>query len=223
MTEKKLIFFTPEKKETPGQWLVDQEISAGFPSPADDFKEIRISLDRELVKNEEATFYAKVSGDSMIGAGLDDGDLLVIDRSLNPENGKIAVCLIDGEFTVKRLKLKNKEIYLMPENSKYSPIKIGDGNELQDHGIETRYNLPGVGKNLQDHLQVRPIYKCDASTINTEKQNLLKLLGMAFQYAAMRSGPMAMAARNWRPVTGVLATQASSAGTVCMPGWPLQN
>ena len=71
---------------------------------------------------------------------------------------------------------------------------IGDGNELQDHGIETRYNLPGVGKNLQDHLQVRPIYKCDASTINTEKQNPLKLLGMAFQYAAMRSGPMAMAA-----------------------------
>ena len=71
---------------------------------------------------------------------------------------------------------------------------IGDGNELQDHGIKTRYNLPGVGKNLQDHLQVRPIYKCDASTINTEKQNPLKLLGMAFQYAAMRSGPMAMAA-----------------------------
>ena len=75
MTEKKLIFFTPEKKETPGQWLVDQEISAGFPSPADDFKEIRISLDRELVKNEEATFYAKVSGDSMIKASIEDGDI----------------------------------------------------------------------------------------------------------------------------------------------------
>ena len=75
------------------------------PSPADDFKEIRISLDKELIKNSEATFYARVSGDSMIGAGLEDGDLLVIDRSVNPEKWKkIAVCLIDGEFTVKRIK-----------------------------------------------------------------------------------------------------------------------
>ena len=71
---------------------------------------------------------------------------------------------------------------------------IGDGHELQDHGIETRYNLPGVGRNLQDHLQVRPIYKCNASTINIEKHNPLRLLGMAFQYAVKRSGPMAMAA-----------------------------
>ena len=87
-----------------GQWLIEEGISAGFPSPADDFKEVRISLDKELVKSKESTFYARVSGDSMIGAGLDDGDLLVIDRSLNPENGKIAVCFIDGEFTVKRIK-----------------------------------------------------------------------------------------------------------------------
>ena len=71
---------------------------------------------------------------------------------------------------------------------------IGDGNELQAHGIKTKHNLPGVGKNLQDHLQVRPIYKCKASTINIEKQNPLRLLGMAFQYAVKRSGPMAMAA-----------------------------
>ena len=87
-----------------GQWLAEEGISAGFPSPADDFKETRISLDRELVKNKEAPFYARVSGDSMVGAGLDDGDLLVIDRSKNPENGKIAICLVDGEFTVKRIK-----------------------------------------------------------------------------------------------------------------------
>ena len=106
--EKNLNFFIPKKENGLGQWLVEEGISAGFPSPADDFKEVRISLDKELVKNKEATFYARVSGDSMIGAGLDDGDLLVIDRSLNPENGKIAVCLVDGEFTVKRIKKEKK-------------------------------------------------------------------------------------------------------------------
>ena len=77
----KLKFFIPKKENGLGQWLAEEGISAGFPSPAEDFKETRISLDKELVKNKEATFYARVSGDSMVGAGLEDGDLLVIDRS----------------------------------------------------------------------------------------------------------------------------------------------
>ena len=94
MKEKKILnFFIPKTENGIGQWLAEEGISAGFPSPADDFKEIRISLDKELVKNKEATFYARVDGNSMIGAGLEDGDLLIIDRSLYPENGKIAVCL----------------------------------------------------------------------------------------------------------------------------------
>ena len=130
-----LNFFKPKKEDNIGLWLAEEGISAGFPSPADDFKEIRISLDRELIKNREATFYARVSGDSMIGAGLEDGDLLVIDRSLNPENGKIAVCLIDGEFTVKRIKKIKKNFYLMPENKKYNPIEIKEGDELIVWGI----------------------------------------------------------------------------------------
>ena len=115
MKRNKLTFLKPKKGDSLGQWLIEQGISAGFPSPADDFKEIRISLDRELVKNEESTFYARVSGDSMIEAGLDDGDLIVIDRSLNPENGKIAVCFIDGEFTVKRMKKEKNKLFLMPQ------------------------------------------------------------------------------------------------------------
>ena len=110
--------------------LVQEGISAGFPSPADDFKEFRISIDREVVKNEEATFYARVSGESMQGTGLDDGDLLVIDRSLEPQDNKIAVCFIDGEFTVKRLKVEENCVYLMPENPKYQPIKVNEDNEL---------------------------------------------------------------------------------------------
>ena len=136
MKEKKILnFFIPKKENGIGQWLAEEGISAGFPSPADDFKEIRISLDRELVKNKEATFYARVNGDSMIGAGLEDGDLLVIDKSLNPENGKIAVCLIDGDFTVKRINKEKEKLYLLPENKKYKPIEIKEENELIIWGI----------------------------------------------------------------------------------------
>ena len=135
MKKNKLIILKPKEENLIGQWLIEQGISAGFPSPADDFKEIRISLDKELVKNKEATFYARVSGDSMVGAGLDYGDLLVVDRVLNPENGKIAVCFIDGEFTVKRIKKEKNKLYLMPENKKYKPIEVTEENELIIWGV----------------------------------------------------------------------------------------
>ena len=136
MKEKKILnFFIPKKENGIGQWLAEEGISAGFPSPADDFKENRISLDRELVKNKEATFYARVSGDSMIEAGLDDGDLLVIDRSLNPENSKIAVCLVNGEFTVKRIKKEKNKLYLVPENKKYKAIELKEENQLIIWGV----------------------------------------------------------------------------------------
>ena len=118
-------------------WLAGEGVSAGFPSPADDFKETRISLDKVAVKNEAATFYARVAGQSMIGAGLDDGDLLVIDRSLEPQDGKIAVCLIDGDFTVKRLKVEKDCIWLMAENKRYKPIQVTEENELMIWGIVT--------------------------------------------------------------------------------------
>ena len=136
MKEKKTLnFYVPKTDNGIGQWLAEEGISAGFPSPADDFKEIRISLDKELVKNKDATFYARVDGDSMIGAGLEDGDLLVIDRSLNPENGKIAVCLVDGEFTVKRIKKEKNKLYLIPENKKYKRIELKEENELIIWGV----------------------------------------------------------------------------------------
>ena len=135
MKKEKLTFLKPKQESLMGQWLIEQGISAGFPSPADDFKEVRISLDNELVTNKEATFYARVYGDSMVGAGLDDGDLLVIDRSLNPENGKIAICFIDGEFTVKRIKREKDKLYLIPENKKYKGIEIKEENELIIWGV----------------------------------------------------------------------------------------
>ena len=137
MKKEKLIFLRPKEENSMGQWLIEQGISAGFPSPADDFKEVRISLDKELIKNKEATFYAKVSGDSMIDAGLDDGDLLVIDRSLSPENGKIAICFIDGDFTVKRIKKERGKFYLIPENKNYKKIRIKKEDRLLIWGIVT--------------------------------------------------------------------------------------
>lgn len=133
-----LTFFTPKSSDTTmGAILIDTGISAGFPSPADDFRETRISLDEELIKNKEATFFAKVSGQSMIGAGLDDNDLLVIDRSLEPANNKIAVCFLDGEFTVKRLRVEKNEVWLQPENPNYPIIKITEENDFVIWGIVT--------------------------------------------------------------------------------------
>ncbi len=136
MKDKKILnFFIPKKENGEGQWLAEEGISAGFPSPADDFKEVRISLDRELVRNKDSTFYARVRGDSMIEAGLDDGDLLIIDRSLSPENSKIAICLVDGEFTVKRIKKEKNKFYLIPENKKYKVIELKEENQLIIWGI----------------------------------------------------------------------------------------
>ena len=132
-----LTFFTPKVSNSLGAVYLNTGISAGFPSPAEDFKEERLSLDKELVKNKEATFYARVSGQSMIGAGLDDNDLLVIDRSLEPSNNKIAVCFLDGEFTVKRLKVDRNEVWLKPENPNYPIIKITEENDFIIWGIVT--------------------------------------------------------------------------------------
>lgn len=137
MEKQKLVFFHPDQEHRKKMHWAQEGISAGFPSPADDFKELRISIDQEVVRNEEATFYARVSGESMQGAGLDDGDLLVIDRSLEPADNKIAICFIDGEFTVKRLKVTKNEVLLIPENPKYQPIKITEENELIIWGVVT--------------------------------------------------------------------------------------
>lgn len=134
---KNLTIYSHEKTQLKERPIVNEGISAGFPSPADDFKEVRISLDAALVKNEEATFYARVRGNSMIDANIEDGDLLVIDRSIEARNGKIAVCMIDGEFTIKRLKVEKDCVYLIPENKNYKSIKVTEENDLIIWGIVT--------------------------------------------------------------------------------------
>jgi DNA polymerase V len=132
-----LTFFIPDFENMQELPFISSGIKAGFPSPAADFDGSKISLDNVLVKNREATFYAKASGNSMIGAGIDDGDILVIDKSLEPQNNKVAVCFIDGEFTIKRIKIEKDCVYLMPENKNYQPIRVTEENELVIWGIVT--------------------------------------------------------------------------------------
>jgi DNA polymerase V len=134
---KNLDIYIPDLSEIIARPIVNEDIAAGFPSPAEDFKEVRISLDKELVKNENATFYARVRGNSMVDANIEDGDLLVIDRSIETRNGKIAVCMLDGEFTIKRLKVEKDTVFLMPENKKFKPIEVTKENELIVWGIVT--------------------------------------------------------------------------------------
>lgn len=117
--------------------IVKSGISAGFPSPADDFLDSSIDLNKELIKHPSSTFYGRVRGNSMINAGLNDGDLLVIDKSLEPRNGKIAVCYIDGEFTIKRIKIDKDCVYLLPANTEYNPIKVTADNDFIVWGIVT--------------------------------------------------------------------------------------
>lgn len=117
--------------------LIDSGISAGFPSPALDFEDLAIDLNKHLIKHPSATFYGRVKGDSLKNAGVDNGDLLIIDRSLEPVNGKIAVCYIDGEFTAKRIKISKNEIWLTPENDDYPSIKVEEENDLVIWGIVT--------------------------------------------------------------------------------------
>ncbi|MFH4966695.1 translesion error-prone DNA polymerase V autoproteolytic subunit [Gaetbulibacter sp. M240] len=134
---KPLTIFAPEPSLSLGAAFLDIGVSAGFPSPAEDFTQERLSLDNELVKNKETTFFARVSGQSMIGAGLNDNDLLIIDRGIEPTNNKIAVCFLDGEFTVKRLRVDQEGIWLQPENPDYPIIRITEDNHFIIWGIVT--------------------------------------------------------------------------------------
>jgi DNA polymerase V len=117
--------------------LVSEGISAGFPSPALDFADLTIDLNKHLVKHPASTFYGRVKGYSMKDEGIQDGDLLIIDKSLEPADGKIAVCYIDGEFTIKKIKLENSGCLLMPANENYKPIRVTEDNDFLIWGIVT--------------------------------------------------------------------------------------
>lgn len=117
--------------------LALSRVPAGFPSPADDYKDRDLDLNEHLVKHPAATYFMYASGDSMTGAGIHDGDLLVIDRAVEPRNGSIVIAAIDGEMTVKRLQHCGNRPYLTPENSEHAPIWIDDGSTFEVWGVVT--------------------------------------------------------------------------------------
>lgn len=138
----KLILYSADIGSRQELAFADGGIRAGFPSPAQDYMSESIDLNRELVRHPATTFYARAVGDSMKGRGIDDGDLLVIDKSLEPRDGDIVVAFVDGEFTLKTVKLEpdGSCLWLMPANDDYSPIKVTEGNNFIAWGVLT-YNI----------------------------------------------------------------------------------
>ncbi|MFM8983508.1 MAG: LexA family protein [Spartobacteria bacterium] len=117
--------------------LVSAKVQAGFPSPADDHMERSLDLNEHLVANPASTFFVRVQGDSMRDAGICDGDILVVDRSLEPKDRQIVVAMLDGDFTVKRLRKREGKVFLEAENSAYPPIEVSGGQELVIWGAVT--------------------------------------------------------------------------------------
>jgi len=117
--------------------LVSASVSAGFPSPADDYVEGQLDLNRHLVQHPAATFFVRVTGDSMINAGIHGGDLLIVDRSLEPKDKNVVIAVINGELTVKRIRIRRKKLLLEAENEKYSPLPVDEKTEFEVWGVVT--------------------------------------------------------------------------------------
>ena len=110
-------------------------VSAGFPSPADDYTEESIDLNEHLITNPFSTFFLRVKGDSMINSGIYDKDLIIVDKSLTPKPGNIVIAMIEGEFTVKRFSIKNNKLYLKAENHNYPDLNLEDYNDIHIWGV----------------------------------------------------------------------------------------
>jgi len=115
--------------------LLNDSVSAGFPSPADDYTEENIDLNEHLISNPFSTFFLRVKGDSMINAGIKDKDLIIVDKSLIAKPGNIVIAMIDGEFTIKRLSIKNDELYLKAENHNYPDFRFRNHIDVQIWGV----------------------------------------------------------------------------------------
>lgn len=135
MKVKSLEIFRPDEGTSLYLTITDSPVYAGFPSPADDHLENKLDLNKALVKNPTSTFFARVKGESMIEDGVEEGDLLVIDKSAEPHENCLAVCFLEGEFTLKRVKLDGDDLLLMPANPKYKPIRVKKENDFYIWGI----------------------------------------------------------------------------------------
>jgi len=113
------------------------QVPAGFPSPADDSIEQKLDLNRHLIKHPAATYFVRVSGDSMIDAGIRSKDILVVDRALEPQDKSVVIAVLDGELTVKRFRRISGKIYLVPENKNYAPLEIPEDSSFEVWGVVT--------------------------------------------------------------------------------------
>ena len=138
----KLVLYSADLSSELELLFADQGIRAGFPSPAQDYMSESIDLNQELIRHPATTFYTRAVGDSMKGCGIDDGDLLVIDKAISPQDGDIIVAYIDGEFTLKKVRLEpdGSCLWLIPANDEYPPIKITEENDFIIWGVLT-YNI----------------------------------------------------------------------------------
>ena len=133
-----LEIFSPSSEENLQLTFVEEGVQAGFPSPAPENTILTLDLNKELIQHPAATFYARVVGNSMIDAGVNEGDILIIDRSIEPQNGHMVVCFVDGEFTLKFIRLDEKEkgiIWLIPANPDFPKIKVTPENEFMIWGV----------------------------------------------------------------------------------------
>jgi DNA polymerase V len=139
MAKVKVISKTTAKRDISGETapMFTEQVAAGFPSPADDYLEGNLDLNEYLIKHPVATFFVRVTGDSMIGAGIHSGDLLIVDKALEATSGKVVIAVVNGELTVKKLVRRDGVIYLMPENDKYKPIEVKDEIDLEIWGVVT--------------------------------------------------------------------------------------
>lgn len=137
MKTKVEIVYKPDFSTKYKQSLFEAKVPAGFPSPAADYEENKLDLNKHLIANPAATFFVKVTGDSMVGAGIHHGDLLVVDRSIEPRDKSVVIAVINGELTVKRIRIIKRKISLEPENVNYSTQEITEDTEFEVWGVVT--------------------------------------------------------------------------------------
>ena len=130
--------------------LAGESVSAGFPSPANDYLDIGIDLNEQLIRHPSSTFFLRVSGHSMAGAGIQDGDLVVVDRGLNAHPGQIVIAVLDGAFTIKRLVRQRNVLYLEAEHPNYPPIDLRNYDDNQIWGVAV-YSIHRLGPPPQCH------------------------------------------------------------------------
>ncbi len=134
---KELLFYSVKNSNWNSVPFYQASVSAGFPSPAEDFMDLELNLQDYLIQHPSATFCVRVTGDSMIKAGISSGDVMIVDRSLEPKDGSIVLAVLNGEFTVKRIKKNKDQLLLIPENTKFDPIVVSEEMDFKVWGVVT--------------------------------------------------------------------------------------